>query len=287
MDKHLNCFYSYNLNEELIENNLTRSFIVTLLGLTSTTRNLFFHALDDDRLCRYDFSHAQFALQNNIDIDPKKHYDKHNIYIMTLSSDTFIQSKDELLGINKEHIRSTLKNKKPSLGSHKLLIELCSGSIPDAWIYDAKENKYCFLIECKKQDDFLYFPQLVRHAYINYGLDDIEDIRNCIIKITWTNILENFLNIIENKELANDQEKFLIDNFVHYLGFFGYSYFKGFDFHSLPDQPNISFKIKDITTLFYFNSLNNPVDISLKFPFTDSTDSLILRPLFDFHLLAE
>jgi len=278
MDKHLNCFLSYN--DELIENNLTRAFIVTLAGISEATRDKFLSSLSL-RFSSYDFSYAKFALQNNIEIDPKE---SKNKYVVTLSSHTYYSLEDEFKDIEKDIIRITLSTKKPPTGSPKILEDLRGGSIPDAWIYDGLRNDYCFLIECKIGGDCIYYPQIIRHAYEHFGLDDLAEIENCTVKLTWHDILDSFIRIVENDMYRNKQEHFIIENFVQYLGFFGYLQFKGFNFANLMAPSSIKLIIDQYMKLFRFQRLENPPKISLKLP---AIDPVLHKELFNFGELGE
>jgi len=82
MDRHLNCFYTYNQSNELIEDNLTRALIVTLSWLSNTTRNSLLHKLKGV-FPAFDFSTAKFSL-HEIEFSPKIF---RNQYIMTISTD--------------------------------------------------------------------------------------------------------------------------------------------------------------------------------------------------------
>lgn len=256
MDKHLNCFYSYNNDEELIENNLTRSFIVTLTGISDVTRNKLLSSLNPT-FQAYNFTQAEFALQNNIPLNPV-HF--KNKYIMTIATDTIIQNMDDYLDIDKETIKNTLINQSPPPGSDSLLNDICGRAIPDAWIYDPINYNCCFLIECKTQGDYLYYPQIVRHAYQHYRLMDLEEINLCTIKLTWDDILES-IGLIDH--FMNDQEKFLIDNFIQFLTYFGFSLFRGFSFKSIPEQPILDISIKEYIQMFNFEGLGEPADFRL------------------------
>ena len=73
-DPHLNLFYSYNQDNELIENNLTRAWIVTLRMLSAEIRNLFLQTLFKNHLQVPDeqlpsFRTAHFALQGKYGVD--------------------------------------------------------------------------------------------------------------------------------------------------------------------------------------------------------------------------
>ena len=261
MDKHLNCFYSYNHDYELIENNLTRAFILTLKGMSKETRNIFLSNLHSI-FYKYDLSHVNFALQNNRDINPK---DFKNKIILTLSTSTFCLYEKEFKSFDKETIRNILISKICSSNAPNYIQNLCYGSIPDAWIYDNQNNHFCFLIECKKQDDQLNYPQLIRHAYENFGYYDVNEIEKSIIKLTWNNILEGLLNIVKNNECCNPEEEFILENFIDYLGFFGYSIFKGFNFNKLTAPPSFNFMFDHKIKLFNFNNLKLNPTINFEF----------------------
>jgi len=278
MDKHLNCFYSYNHNNELIENNLTRAFILTLKGISNKNKVNFLSSLNPI-FSSYDFSYSNFALQSNIEKDPKKFENK---FILTLSNDTFFLFEKEFKECGKELIENILINKICSHDTPEHLRDLCHGSIPDAWIFDDYGTNYCFLIECKKQDDRINYPQLIRHAYENFGYSDINEIEKCIIKLTWHEILEGFLNIVSNEICDNEQERFIIQNFIEFLGFFGYYSFKGFNFNKLTRYPHFNFIKDDYKKTFEFTNLKNPPKFNINFPMINS-----INRLFNFYDLAK
>ncbi len=257
MDKHLNFFYSYNQDEELIENNLTRVLMVTLMGISDKTRNNMLSSLNDN-LSQYNYNAVEFALQGNIATNTK---DYKNKYIVTIASDKIIQNTEDYLVIHKDVIKETLINQTPPSDSNPILNSLCRGAIPDAWIYDPNYYEYCFLIECKTQDDYLYFPQIIRHAYNYYGLTDLKEINKITIRLTWDDVLES-IDLIGAFE--NEQEQFIIENFIQFLGFFGFSLFRGFDFKAIPARPNIDISIKESYQLFIFDRLKQPPDILLR-----------------------
>lgn len=250
MDNHLNLFYSYNQDNELIENNLTRAFIVTLRTITSKIRNSLFHNLCDSFKV-YDFSEADFALQST-NIDPMNFEGR---YIVTLSSHKGFSWEHEYKELDKDIIKMALENKccPADFGQSDLLQTLCYGSIPDAWIYD-KHFKFCFLIECKKQGDCINYPQIMRHAYENFKLTDVEEIDKVTIKVTWCDIAAILTNIMKNKLFENNQEAAVIKNFVEYLSFFGYYHFEGMQLDGLLPVPDFSFSSK-LHYLFRFNQI--------------------------------
>ena len=95
MDWHLNLFYSYNQDNKLIENNLTRAFIITLRMLSPDTRHRLLDDLLDNPLKRLgsdeiSFHEAQMALQNHID-QVKVRRTPHR-YLLTLANDRIVMA---------------------------------------------------------------------------------------------------------------------------------------------------------------------------------------------------
>lgn len=270
MDKHLNCFLSYNHDNELIENNLTRTFIVTLMGLSNETRKIFLYSLNNV-FELFDFSSAKFALQNNIEVNPMEFDQK---YIVTISTDTFCYLRKEFSEINKAYIKQTLHKGVPSSDipeePREHLKAICFGSIPDAWIYDGSDMRYCFLVECKKQSDHIYYPQILRHAYKNFNMDDIDEVNKYTVRLTWYEVLEGLLKIIDDRIYKNEQEKFIVMNFVQYLGFFEYSKFDGFNFADLPHSPQIRFSVSESIDSFRFKKLVRPSNFKIMMQIPDS-----------------
>ena len=276
MDKHLNCFYTYNHSNELIENNLTRAFIVTIRGLSNKTRNSFMHKLDE---CfkSFDFSTAELSLQNNIEVNPKKFNHK---FIITISTNDEFANEYDFNSIDEELICKTLTEKvclpniTPELNKH--LCHLLSGSIPDAWIYDLFKQ-YCFLIECKKNNDTIYYAQIIRHAYENFGMSNLTKINACIIRLIWYDVLKLFIDFRSLNVFQNDQELYIANNFIQYMSFFGYVYFQGFNFTKL--IPKVGFKLLN-GSFFNFSVLNNPPRCNLMNRIHFSFNKLNKHPLF-------
>lgn len=279
MDQHLNLFFTYNRDNELIENNLTRAFIVTLRTLSKETRNIFLQNLNMI-FSSIDFSNAEFELQNS-NINKIKFRIK---FIVTLSTHTGFYLESEYKSINKNSIKCILCNKIPNAKGNNFLLEsILQGSVPDAWIYDGFGNQYCFLIECKKRGDIINYAQIIRHAYKHFGWDDLEEIDSKTIRLTWYNILSQYMEIWVNQTYQNEQEGFIINNFIEYLSFFGYYLFRGFNFVKLPsigfqfliiDKINVLFRFNDLkgvprtilakgsSKLFRFHKLKNKVNIN-------------------------
>jgi hypothetical protein len=273
MDRHLNCFYTYNQSNELIEDNLTRALIVTLSWLSNTTRNSLLHKLKGV-FPAFDFSTAKFSL-HEIEFSPKIF---RNQYIMTISTDLEYHLEKQYQSIDKTVIKYVLEsNSLPpdvDIEIEHLLLKLKSGSIPDAWVYDSKIN-YCFLIESKAQDNQVDYSQIIRHAYKNFGIKDMDLLRDCTIRYSWYDFLDVFTTI---GQFANEQEDILINSFAQYLGFFGYLSFQGFRFHKFPKKPDISFnfaRMDKYATLFSFEKLKRSPKGRLVF----GTDK---QPLFSF-----
>jgi len=215
-DRHLNLFYSYNLSNQLIENNLTRAFIQTLRLLEGKNRNEFLKILFAGKCEELNYSDAQVALQDNIDeAIPKKAQKK---YVITITGRALGREDD-----------------KPDQTQ-----EQEGGSIPDAWIY--KEGEYCLLIECKIGEGY-DIKQIKNH--ITNWFDNKIDGR---IDLAWDDVLwgiDRMKEKVDSKEITlNRQEQIVLDDLFEFMGYYGYSIFKGFDFDPIPEKPD--FELIDI-----------------------------------------
>lgn len=262
VDKHLNCFYSYNRDNKLIENNLTRALIITLMNVSNGTKSNILSTLlntEDSGTRLYSFTDACFALQNNI--SPKIIKEIKGKYILTIAGDSFIQKETEYNSI-KDYVKEMLENGEPSPGSEHMLSELRSGSIPDAWIYDERDKHYCFLVECKLPEDSLYYEQIIRHANKHFGITDLDVLENKTIRLTWNDILEAIDKLTTK---ADDNlctiDQFLINNFVEFLSFYRIYLFKGIEIGEVPCL-NMGTIISTSETfkLFDFASLGEPIN---------------------------
>lgn len=210
-DKHLNLFYSYNRDNELIENNLTRSLIVTLRMLSPQTCTLFLQTLLEPFFCETgqqlpNLQTPQFALQSNV----KKEFIKkirHN-YVLTIATDKVLEKHPDQAAVYED-------------------------SIPDAWIYDPGQE-YCFLVEAKVGLYPLGRKQVASHAGGWLGIST-NDLENHLLAITWIDVL----NVIQeiDAHVMNMQESSLLQEFTQFLGYFGYRLFSGFEFRSLAECP--------------------------------------------------
>jgi hypothetical protein len=209
-DRHLNLFYSYNRDNELIENNLTRVWIVSLRMLSAEIRSLFLQTLLELPLRKMEkrapsFDTAHFALQGHFDTRLLKHMAQK--YIITIA--TFRDMDEDAFA-------------QPSKDA--------GDSIPDAWIFDPEQG-YCFLVEAKVGSNPLGARQVISHA--KRWLD--VSVKDHLVALTWYDVL----NVIQEISIhvTSQQEGLILKEFNQYLGFFGYRLFTGFDFGTLPDIP--------------------------------------------------
>ena len=232
MDWHLNCFYTYNHSNELIENNLTRAFVITLQLLTEETRYGLLKALnivsEDDEIHKWEFALQSNILKNPIEFESKR--------IVTISSNTALPLRENYHALGSSTINSCLKNKfiptELSSIDRQLLENIMSGSIPDGWIY-SKDGKCCHLLECKVGGNPLDYAQIIRHAYENYGMTKLADIENVTTRLTWIDVLEAIDSICNDRDHMEALEYKILQHLSEYLGFFGYMLFKGFSLGKL------------------------------------------------------
>jgi hypothetical protein len=216
-DKHLNLFYTYNRDNQLIENNLTRAFIVTLRFLEKETCNRFLQKLLEDKISRVgieipSFHNVDFALQDNIGKQAIKNYQVK--FVLAIASYRFeIADKEEA--------------------------KTYDDSVPDAWIFDEKQG-LCILIESKVGLNFLSKSQIASHAknWLNIPSNRLAE---HLLSISWHEISD--LSFTFHKEAVglNQQEYLILDNFIDYLGFFGYTLFHGIRLRGIGNPPNIDF----------------------------------------------
>jgi hypothetical protein len=218
-DRHLNLFYSYNLSvqDELIENNLTRAFIQTLSLLSSENRNRFLKNLfgEKSELQNHDYSKALFVLQNYMDKEISREANKK--YIVTIAEEPldFVEKQT-----NEKNNDSKLEQ----------------SSIPDAWIYNNSE--YCILIECKRGKS--YDNKQIESHRKNWFC-----IYTPIIKLAWGDVLwaiHRMLNSEEAKNNLNYQERIVLEDLSEFINFYGYYIFTGFDFENIPEKPEFELK---------------------------------------------
>ena len=250
MDKHLNIFYSYNQDNELIENNLTRAFIVSIRFLSENAKGHFIKLLLGNYVSYIDsiinpvmpdYTKMKFSFQGHMNKKKTRSF-KHS-FILAIATE-FYEKDENYIGFYEN-------------------------SIPDAWMYD-DEKGLCFLIESKVGQNPLDKMQLNSHAHEWLGLDEQEEINKRILSIKWFDLLTAIeqLHVLYNKgELAmNQQELLIIQSLKEYLGFYGYKVFKGFNYNNLTEIPKFFFpfikfgKVKSI----HFPSLLSPPNFIIK-----------------------
>lgn len=249
IDRHLNIFHSYNLDNELIENNLTRAFIVTLRFLSPKLLAQYLSRLlnkDSAVLEKMDLSKVGFALQANIEIDRKQLKDITHKFILTITGDGVI------LGMDGED-------------DHKIFDKVRGSKLisPDAWIYDLTflPPEYCFLIESKLIYNNLLAEQVIAYSKEYYGINSIEEFKQSLICITWYDVLEVCNYFLENndKSMINPQEIFILEHLKEFLGFYGVSPYTGWNINQIPTLPDynflevLDFKLEQIPFLPEYN----------------------------------
>ncbi|MEO0026595.1 MAG: hypothetical protein ABIK54_07555, partial [candidate division WOR-3 bacterium] len=63
------------------------------------------------------------------------------------------------------------------------------------------------------------------------------------LDLTWSEVLwviEKLISDFPRERIysTNEQERYVLENFRDFLGFYGYRIFKGFDFENIPDAPD-------------------------------------------------
>lgn len=225
-DPHLNLFYSYNRDNDLIENNLTRAFIVTLGLLQPAMRSLVItrilstaHIVDHVKLpdLNIDCTGMVFALQNHIDRDLA--IAARRKFILTLSESSLMVA--------------------PNPDRQE------AASVPDGWLYSS-DGDYCVLIEAKVGRNPLDRNQVVSHAAEWFGLRSEEEVRSAILMSSWELVCEALVEGIENTGSigATTIEIDLLSELLGYLRLFGYRSFRGFRLSSINEPSTMSLRTR-------------------------------------------
>lgn len=235
-DRHLNLFYSYNRDNELIENNLTRAFIVFLSIISGKTRHRVLSSLLE-RSRRpinnpvgaedLDFTNPSFALQSNIERHIPNNSDRK--ILLTIATEPLDISST----VSATDVESTDEGENNS----------GSSSIPDAWVYDIDQG-YCILIEVKAGSYPLSAGQLEAHAADWFGfsrrgsLQEL-DSRDSLGSVTWIDVLETLRDTSKNHADIDSAEERLLWRMGEFVSYFGYHVFNGFDFSGLHAPPDL------------------------------------------------
>lgn len=259
-DNHLNLFYTYNRDNELIENNLTRAFVVFLSIISGQNRHTILSKLLDTKYSthtksisnkNWDFTNVQFALQSNID----RHIPRNSAQkiLLTISSETFdpFNRVDDVDAVTNERINNNSN----------------FSSVPDAWIYDIFQD-FCILIEAKIGSNLLELNQLNAHVIYWFDLTWRELIKsNSLYSITWINVLETLEEVYNNIELTESSDRHLIVHLMEFITYYGYHVFKGIDYSGLDDQPGFHLIrhhfIENIASKINFNKLEPPLNFQI------------------------
>lgn len=215
MDRHLNLFYSYNRDNELIENNLTRAFIVTLRALGGENRDEILRGVLRGRAHKVapSFRDATVALQGNVDRDQVLQYAER--FILAIATADHATESEELTG--RWQVPGT--------------------SIPDAWIFTP--GGYCYLIESKVGNNPQNPKQIRGHGeWLDLHGPELDE---RLIRITWFHVLDSIQSLLTrtaNRRLT-DQEQHLLKDLVAFFGYFNYQHFHGLNLGALLDAPTI------------------------------------------------
>ena len=237
-DKHLNLFYTYNRDNELIENNLTRAFIVFLSIVSGETRHKILSTLLEASgktagmpadATNLDFRDARFALQSNI--DPRLSQQAGRKALLTISTEP-LDTPFSTTGPDPS---------APSEGEDGGDFPPAFGSRPDAWIYD--ENRaYCILIEAKVGSYPLEIAQLQAHAR-GWLHSDLPKLRSngSLFSITWIDVLRalrDILDLLNTHPHMNHSEERLLSHMMEFVAFYNYPLWDDFDLGGLAAPPD-------------------------------------------------
>ena len=238
-DRHLNLFYSYNQDNQLIENNLTRAWIVTLGFLSGPARDAWLRLLLQEPFAQIGqnvgafptFGNARCALQGWM--DPTKTKSLSRSYVLTIAGDALDLSAQE--------------------GSSYQ-------SIPDGWIFDMSAG-YCLLVEAKLHGNPLDEAQVVAHAKDWLGLST-SALKGRLLAVSWLDVARSIEEIKEAQALTQ-QESAILNHLAEFLGFYGYHLFHGFHLSSLKPPPRFELRRSKTRPFAHFTTLDHPPNFHL------------------------
>lgn len=234
-DKHLNLFYTYNRDTELIENNLTRAFIVFLSAVSGKTRHHLLSALLEKSrkltrtpadITHLDFTNARFALQSNVNRSIPQNSSRK--VLLTLSTEPLDLSSNLI----------TTEMVEPHEDDYENNYEGGFTSVPDAWIYT---DTYCFLLEVKVGTYPLNISQLHAHAKDWFGLS-LEHLGShyALCSATWLDVLEVLDDMLREHTYNHPVEETLLQHIKEFVGYYGYRLFAGIGFGDLYAPPDFT-----------------------------------------------
>lgn len=230
-DRHLNLFYTYNRDNELVENNLTRAFIVFLSIVSGTVRNKILSTIlkrahktagNPANSEHLDFTNASFALQSNIDRHLPE--DSDTKLLLTVSTEPLVVASSV-------PVTDTESDDEGETGSD-------FSSVPDAWVYDEIRG-YCILIEAKVGSYPLSVDQLQAHArdWFRTSLGNLDSCGS-LCSITWIDVLETLRDVADSDYSVPPSERALLSHMRSFVSYHGYRLFEGFDFGGLHAPPD-------------------------------------------------
>jgi len=215
-DPHMNLFYSYNHDNELIENNLTRAFLVTLKHLSPPLRTRLIRRIlrvsTSDRGCgnpaeSLDFGAAEFALQGHVD----------------------------RAAVAGARCKCLLSISSAPVFETSSIPQEAYPSIPDGWIV-APHGEYCILIESKVGTNPLDAVQIAAHAREWLRVDDPGEITRVV---SWEQISAALADECEDPRATSDSahERAMLRELLDFLQFYGYRPFRGLKVDGQLDAP--------------------------------------------------
>lgn len=183
-NRHLNIFYPYR--REVIEQNLTRAFIIVLRILNSEARNALLKVIVGD-ICPSSVIDEEQLTYTIEDATPAPKNCKFKRLVAISTTGVIVEDTD--------------KDAK---------------SIPDAQIRVGSGNDAVIMIESKVRSNTLSRDQLKRHAAI-LG----EELDSVIHVVTWNKISSEVSKLVYGGSLS-DTEVFVAQEFLNFLNMYGY-----------------------------------------------------------------
>jgi hypothetical protein len=174
MDRHLNLFYSYNNNQELIENNLTRAFIHAFRFQSATTQKVIVETIIGESLRGEDYEFT-CALQGNIPY--------------SLETIRAVGKKYPISLVDASYITNSQKYRDQAEYA-----AVAPGRLPDGWIIE-KKGRLILLIEAKPPQTEMDMSQLIAYAKHFFGYQDAGEYYEYYRNFPWAKALVVFQEI--------------------------------------------------------------------------------------------
>lgn len=270
-DSHLNIFYSYdsgskNSFDQLrqLEDNITRSFIITLSHLSKENQIEFIKKLLSIDNINHNPQIAEsfyFDLQNLSNNYRNKIRNSKFKFLLLISHHKSSITKENLLNWKKFNKKNVIPNSnelkkelnndfKQTDSQAKLELRHDDASRPDAWIFN---DRIAFLVESKIGNNLQNIDQVYRHLTNSNGLNLKPNSEYEVINVSWKDIIKLLLEVSFQ---SSREENFFVNQFKEYLIMLG----EIFSFEPIISGNNNNFTFRSATLKLLVKEISARID---------------------------